>query len=216
VLRKLGFVLEGRARSHVVRWERREDLVSYGLLATEWRTARRPELDDVQIRVAQPGDAVELASLAESTFRDAFEADNDPANFAAFIAATYGPAQQRAELEHPDMTTLVAVQGARLVGFAQLRSGTAPPCVPMDRPIIEVQRFYVARAWHGRGLAQALMDRAFATARARGAERVWLGVFEKNPRAIRFYEAQGYADIGGHTFVLGNDPQNDRVMLRTL
>jgi ribosomal protein S18 acetylase RimI-like enzyme len=81
---------------------------------------------------------------------------------------------------------------------------------------VEIVRFYVDRAWRGTGLAAALMDAAAEEARGRGARSLWLGVWERNPRAIRFYEKCGFRDVGSQDFVLGSDVQRDRVMARHL
>ena len=81
-------------------------------------------------------------------------------------------------------------------------------------PRIELKRLYVARAWHGRGVAQALMDAALDAARARGAQKLWLGVWERNPRAVAFYAKYGFVRVGEHTFVLGGDAQTDWLFVR--
>ena len=79
---------------------------------------------------------------------------------------------------------------------------------------MEIQRFYVDHAWHGQGVARQLMAACVATARARGGATVWLGVWERNARAIRFYTKHGFTDVGTHDFLLGSDRQTDRVMSR--
>ena len=169
---------------------------------------------DCHTRAAIPADAPALAALGERTFRDTFGADNTPANLAHHIAGTYGPARQAAELADPDRTTLVAATAAgTLIGFAQLRAGAAPPCVTGVAPL-ELLRLYVDRAYHGRGVAQALMAATLDAAAARGATTIWLGVWERNPRAIAFYTKWGFHDVGSHEFVLGSDRQTDRVMVR--
>ena len=83
------------------------------------------------------------------------------------------------------------------------------------RPI-ELWRFYVNRQWHGRGTAQALMARVTAEAGDTGAQTLWLGVWERNPRARAFYATCGFIDVGEHVFLFGTDPQTDRVMARPL
>ena len=100
-------------------------------------------------------------------------------------------------------------EAGALVAYAQLREGPAPGCVTGPMPI-EVQRFYVAAAWQGRGLAQRLMERVVATAQERRAETLWLGVWERNPRGIAFYRKCGYVDVGSQTFVVGT-PAFDEV-----
>jgi diamine N-acetyltransferase len=152
-----------------------------------------------------------LAELAAATFRDAFGADNRPEDLALHLARSYGVPQQSAELAHPAITTLLAFVGAELVGYAQLRQGLPPPCVTPARPI-ELWRFYVVRPWQGRGVAQTLMASVVAAARERGGAVLWLGVWERNPRAQAFYRKSGFTDVGSQMFLVGTDAQTDRVM----
>ena len=95
----------------------------------------------------------------------------------------------------------------RLTPVPEAVRGTAP---------LELKRLYVARAWHGRRVAQALMDAAIDAAHARGAQTLWLGVWERNPRAVAFYTKYGFARVGEHTFVLGGDPQTDWLLARPI
>ena len=81
---------------------------------------------------------------------------------------------------------------------------------------LELKRLYVAAAWHGRGVAQALMDAALMAARTCGARTLWLGVWERNPRAAAFYAKHGFRRVGEHTFVLGEDVQTDWLLARPL
>lgn len=127
------------------------------------------------------------------------------------LARSYGLRQQTAELAHPAITTLLACADGELAGYAQLRPGLPPPCVTAAPPI-ELWRFYVARAWHGRGVAQALMAAAVAAARERDGAVLWLGVWERNPRAQAFYRKSGFVDVGSQVFLVGTDAQTDRVM----
>jgi GNAT superfamily N-acetyltransferase len=165
------------------------------------------------VRAASIQDASALAVLAERTFRATFAPDNSDANMELHCSRTYGVAIQAAEIADPDRTTLVADDGGALVGYAQLRFGRAPACVIAARPA-EIQRLYVDAPWHGRGVAQQLMGAMLARAREAGADRVWLGVWEHNPRARRFYAKAGFVDAGDHAFVLGDEVQRDLVMVR--
>ena len=148
------------------------------------------------IRRGEARDAAALAELGARTFSDTFLADNDPADIAAFLAETFSAEKQAAEL-------------------ADASTGEAPACVAAKTPI-EIARLYVARAQLGRGTGEALMARCVEDARKVGHDVVWLGVWERNARAIRFYERWGFRPVGEHVFVVGKDPQNDLVMRRAL
>lgn len=165
------------------------------------------------IRHAIPADAAALARLAEETFRRTFAADNTLEDMDAHCASAYGIETQRAEIEDGAIDTLVvAAADAELIAYAQLRPGV-PPNVTIPAPI-ELWRFYVAESHHGRGLAHRLMTEVIDQARQRGAGTVWLGVWERNVRAQKFYQKCGFIEIGSHTFVLGQDRQTDLVMAR--
>ena len=166
------------------------------------------------IRRAVPADADLLADLAARTFHDAFAADNRPEDMAAHMAHAFGPARQLAEITSADIVTFLADCDGP-AAFAQVRRGPAPSCVVSPRPI-ELWRFYVDRPWHGRGIAGRLMQAVLGEAIAAGATAVWLGVWERNPRAIAFYTKSGFVDVGAHEFRLGTDVQTDRVMVRSL
>ena len=164
------------------------------------------------IRAGTIQDAAALAAFAARTFAETFAADNSAADMQAHMSRAYGVAQQTAELTSPSMITLLAEADGRLVGYAQLRRGPAPPCVQAEATI-ELHRFYVDAPAHGTGVAQGLMAAVRDAAGAAGAGHVWLGVWERNARAIRFYAKCGFVDVGSHDFVLGTDRQTDRVMV---
>ncbi len=169
----------------------------------------------VAIRRGEARDAAALAELGARTFSETFFADNDPADIAAFVAATFSPQKQAAELAASNTTYLVADVDGALVGYAMLEAGDAPSCIEGGSPI-QVARLYVAREQLGHGAGEALMARCVEDARNAGHCTLWLGVWERNARAIRFYERWGFRAVGQHVFVVGSDPQNDLLLSRSL
>lgn len=172
---------------------------------------------EATIRRAVAADAAALAALAESTFVAAFGAQNRPEDLALHIRRSYGEAIQLGEILDPAFVTFVAERDGRLRAYAQLATGVAgkgPASIPGTQPI-EIRRFYVDAAWHGRGLAQRLMTTVLEFCTGAGADTVWLGVWEENPRGIAFYRKCGFTVVGSHVFVLGSDPQRDVLMARS-
>lgn len=169
------------------------------------------------LRRGSPDDAVTLAEFAARTFSDTFAGGNRPEDMAAYLPTAYGFEHQRAELQSPDITTLIieASDDKTMMAYAMLRSGPVPSCID-DPAAVELWRFYVDRPWHGLGLAQQLMAASRNAAIERGARTLWLGVWEKNPRAIAFYEKCGFHDVGAHDFWVGSDRQTDRIMVSNL
>ena len=77
---------------------------------------------------------------------------------------------------------------------------------------VELLTLALARSHQGRGLGRLMLEKAFEEARARGAESVWLGVWEHNRQALAFYEHMGFAVFGSHVFTVGDDDQTDLLM----
>lgn len=168
------------------------------------------------LRPAVAADAADLSELAERTFRDAFSALNTAEDMNLHCASAFSPEMQAAEVANPGIHTVVAESDGTLVAFAQVHLRSKPPdCVSVS-PAIELRRFYVDRRFHGTGLARELMAHMLDAAQVRGAAALWLGVWEHNPRAIRFYRGFGFSEVGDHVFVVGTDPQRDLVMVRRL
>ena len=153
-----------------------------------------------------------MAQLAERTFRETFTVGNDPADVALHCAASFGPGIQAREIEDPDRVTIVADEDGELIGFAQLRLRAPKACVCAERPS-ELYRLYVSSRWHGRGVAQQIMDEVKATAARAGSDRIWLGVWEHNPRALAFYRKYGFEVVGDHVFRFGTEYQTDLIMV---
>ena len=164
------------------------------------------------IRRAHINDAQALAHMAEHAFRETFTADNNATDMEAYCAKAFGAEIQRQEIQDPNCATLLVEKEGELVAFAQIRLHAPKDCVPADHPS-ELHRLYVVKAWHGRGVAQKVMTEALSTAVNAGADHVWLGVWEHNPRAIAFYNKYGFKVVGEHTFQFGSDPQRDLVMM---
>ena len=174
----------------------------------------------IRVCPATLADAAPLSRLGATTFRETFEGENTPEDMARYLAEAFTPGKQAAEIGDPSGIVLLAERRetsgeAELVGYAHLVAGPPPAAVQGPDPL-EIKRLYVARAWHGQGVAQALMDAAIDAARAWGAGTLWLGVWERNPRAVAFYAKYGFARVGEHTFVLGADAQTDWLLARSL
>ena len=164
----------------------------------------------VVIRRATAADAAPLAELAAKIFFDTFADSTPPDDMTAFLASAYGEERQRREIEDPSIVTLVAEEEG-LIGYAQVQRGEAPSCVTGPSPV-EVMRFYVEKTHHGRGVAHRLMAEVERVARQWQARTLWLGVWERNDRAMAFYAKYGFRQVGSKPFAVGTDVQTDLIL----
>jgi ribosomal protein S18 acetylase RimI-like enzyme len=168
---------------------------------------------NIALRRAAPADAARLAAFAATAFADTFGAQNRPEDMAVYVAEAFGEPLQRAELTDPRCTVFLAERDGEIVGYAMLREGPPPACIH-DASAIEIARLYAGQRWIGAGIGALLMQRCLVEAAARGRRTIWLGVWERNVRAIGFYQRWHFTVVGSQPFQLGGDQQNDRVMAR--
>jgi diamine N-acetyltransferase len=165
-------------------------------------------LSGVIVRRGTPADAAALAAFAARTFEETFAHSTSVADMQAHLARSYGVVQQGQELADPGMTTVLMERDGTMVGFAQVRMAAPELELGLEAPV-EVYRFYLDRAWHGRGLAGRLMSEVHRVARELAGRTLWLSVWEENERAKGFYRKAGFEDRGRIDFWLGNDKQTD-------
>jgi ribosomal protein S18 acetylase RimI-like enzyme len=173
--------------------------------------------DEIIIRQATLEDAKLLTDLSYTTFWDAFahHPKNAPDDLAHYMRQAFNIDQISAELADPQSIFLIASVDEMPAGYAKLILDSIEEGVTAERPV-ELSRLYSHQEYLGRGVGQNLMDACFDRGRDDGYDVMWLGVWEFNPRAQRFYEKNGFRVVGKHTFVLGSDPQTDLLMQREL
>ena len=172
---------------------------------------------EIKIRQAVREDAELLTDLAYTTFWDAFHdhPKNAPHDLEAYMQEAFSVEHIRSELEDAESVFLVAEMNGELAGYAKLIFESTEPDIIAEWPV-ELSRLYSHQKFLGRGVGQALMDACFARAKEAGRDVIWLGVWEYNPRAQRFYEKNGFRQVGKHTFLLGSDPQTDLLMQKNI
>ena len=162
-------------------------------------------------------DSRSLTDLAYTTFWDAFahHPKNAPDDLAHYMRQAFSLEQITAELSDETNIFLIAEIDRQLAGYAKLTVGATEEGITAERPI-ELNRLYSQQKYLGLGVGQTLMDECFEIAKRNDNDVMWLGVWEYNPRAQRFYEKNGFREVGKHTFQLGSDPQTDLLMQKEL
>lgn len=166
---------------------------------------------NMNIRYGTIDDAKMLAEFGTKAFYDSFAKDNTEENIRLYLKRTYSPEIQLSELINPDVVFLIAELEGETVGYVKINLNSRDGSVQGSRTI-EIERIYAAKEHIGKGVGKSLMQATFQEAKQRGCDSIWLGVWEKNPRAIDFYRKWGFKEVGTHVFMLGDDTQRDFVM----
>ena len=160
-----------------------------------------------------------LAALGARTFTQAFAAQNEPEDLETYVAEAFSEARIAAELGEAGSTFLIGFDPEtgpeRPVGYCRLVGGATKEAIRGPAPV-ELQRLYVEAGRRNGGYGSALLWEGLSLARRLGYRTLWLGVWERNHGAVRFYERWGFEAVGSHDFVLGSDRQTDLLMVRPL
>lgn len=169
----------------------------------------------LHIRVATPEDAALIADLSRSTFFDTFEKFNTQSDMDKFMSEQFSTMQLIAETGEPGNIFLLAYNENNPVGYARLREDNNPPELN-GLSTLEIARIYAIKEMIGKGVGKELMNASMAIGRQKFKQWIWLGVWEKNQRAIDFYIAHGFEKFSEHPFILGDDVQTDWLMKKKI
>lgn len=172
-------------------------------------------MENISIRSVTPEDLIRLQAISRQTFTEAFAAGNTEENMSRYLEEGFSTKQLAAELDNEYSQFYFAEQDGSVIGYLKLNIGPAQTELKEDKGL-EIERIYVLEACYGQKVGQLLYHKAIEVAREMQAEYVWLGVWEENRRAIRFYEKNGFVAFDKHLFRLGSDEQTDLLMKRPL
>jgi len=169
----------------------------------------------MQIRDALRSDLTAVRRVAVESYVDKFAEFNTPENMEAFLTTTYSESAFENEFDEPGSKLLVACEDDLIVGFVRLRTSREVE-EKLGASTLELQRLYIATGWQGRSIGHTLMEEALRYAQKIQVDWMWLGVWEKNFGAQRFYARYGFERFGEHTFWMGDDPQVDWLLKKKL
>ena len=165
----------------------------------------------VTYRDATVADDQALYEISLRTFTDTFGALYPVADLKYYQAMTFGRDLQQAEIADPSMRHRLAFHGDDLIGFARLGAFKLPIAQDGAR-VVELHKLYVEREAKGTGVAHELMRWAMDSARGAGADAIYLGVYQGNDRAQRFYARYGFEIVGEYLFPVGQTQDPEYIM----
>ncbi len=165
----------------------------------------------ISILPASPADLDLLVDLSRKVFFDSFNHMNTPGNMKEYMDRAFNPDQLLSELKNPMSEFYLLSVDDIIAGYLKLNKDTAQSDI-RDDTSLEIERIYIDQTFQGKGLGTILMTKAVERARALNLQYIWLGVWEKNIDAKRFYERHGFIEFGNHEFRMGDDVQTDILM----
>lgn len=151
-----------------------------------------------------------LRAICIKTFSETYEKLNTPENFRLYIEENFSEERLRKDLNDPQTFTYLLESNGLIEGYLKLNLGSSQT-EKVEGNVLELERIYVSKDLHGKGLGKALLEFSINQGKRMKRDFLWLGVWEKNERALQFYESKGFIKFGTHIFRLGDDDQNDHL-----
>lgn len=168
-------------------------------------------MENIKVRRVTPGDIPLLSQIGLSTFSESFSTGNTEENMREYLEKRFSHEQLAEEVTNQNSEFYFAENGLKVVGYLKLNTGASQTEL-CDDDALEIERIYVLKQFHGKGVGRLLYRLAVERAQELGLNYVWLGVWEENQKAISFYKKNGFVAFDKHIFKLGDDEQTDIMM----
>ena len=168
-------------------------------------------MDNIKIIKATQKDTELLLTIGRQTFFEKFTENNSEENMLKYAEEAYTFEKIASEVNNPNSQFYLATINNQTAGYLKINFGEAQTEL-QDPQALELERIYVLNEFQGKKIGQMLFEKTLELAKKAGVNYVWLGVWEENKSAIKFYEKNGMKAFSKHIFMLGNDPQTDIMM----
>ena len=172
-------------------------------------------LDSLHIQKITFKESQELAHFSASTFYETFASYNTKEDMDQYLLEKCSKEKLADELSDANNHFFFARMNSEIVGYIKLRTSVFPSELE-TKNCIEIERIYLAAAFHGKKIGAQLMQFCLNYGKERNFSILWLAVWEHNTKAYEFYKKWGFEKFGEHIFILGKDKQNDILLKKVV
>jgi len=169
----------------------------------------------VTLKKLTPADAETLLLLSRKTFFDAFYHLNHPDDMEAYAQKAFTVEKLQNELNDTNSEFYFVMLQNETAGYLKLNYHAAQTEF-QDPEAIEIERIYVLSHYQGKNIGSQLLNFVLNKAKEHQLKYIWLGVWDQNHGAIRFYQRHGFEVFSSHEFMLGSDKQTDLLLKKVL
>ena len=168
-----------------------------------------------EIKKVTIADIQDLQQISRENFSETFGSQNSTENMGKFLNKAYAEEKLRSEIENKNSNFYFLIVNNQVAGYLKVNEVDAQIEQVADNAL-EVERIYLKQNFQHQGLGLVLIKLAEELARKKNKANMWLGVWEKNYQAQAFYKKDGFKRVSQHTFVVGDDPQTDFILVKEL
>ncbi|MBU8732903.1 GNAT family N-acetyltransferase [Cytobacillus oceanisediminis] len=169
----------------------------------------------INIKKCTLEDLSRLQEISYETFNETFKEQNSPENMEAYLEKAFNLKQLETELSQRSSQFYFVEIDGETAGYLKVNTDEAQT-EEMGDEALEIERIYIRSPFQKQGLGKYLFNKALEVAMEQNKKKIWLGVWEKNEKAIAFYKKMGFVQTGAHSFYMGDEEQTDFIMAKIL
>ena len=171
---------------------------------------RMIKLKNIRINACNLRDVSKLQEIGRKTFYETYKDNVSKKQIIDYLKNSFSYKQIVKDIKDKDSRLFLVQYNNKLIGYIKLNFTQLPDL----GDALEIERMYLLKEYKGKHIGKKLMEKSIALAKANKSNYVWLGVWEKNTDAIRFYKKCGFRKYGAHLFNLGKEKHIDNLMRR--
>lgn len=168
-------------------------------------------MNQITIRKATISDLETIQKISKQTFIETFAEVNTPENMDHYILKNFNDQQLILEINNPESEFYLAILDTKTIAYLKINFGNAQTEIH-NLQSMEIHRIYVLKEFQRKKIGQLLLNEAINIGQKSSVDAIWLGVWEKNHKAIQFYNNNDFVEFDQHSFTLGNEVQTDLLM----
>jgi len=165
----------------------------------------------IVIRKVKSEEAISLQTISKNTFFSTYASENTKEDMDAYLTENFNIDRLQNSLLNPDSFYYFAIHEEAIIGYLKVNRGAAQTDNLLPKAL-EIERIYVITEFQGKGIGMLLLEKAIEKAHSLSIKILWLGVWEKNTKAIAFYKKHMFVPFANHHFMVGTDEQYDVLM----
>ncbi len=172
-------------------------------------------MSNITLKKVSIANVAQLQKIGMTTFSETFTEFNTPENLNKYLVESFSIEKLTSEINNTSSKFYLALDDVKddtnPIGYLKVNFGESQTELK-DSKSLEIERIYVLKEYQGKDVGQLLYQKALTIAKQSNVEYIWLGVWEKNVRAINFYKKNGFITFDTHIFKLGDEQQTDFMM----
>ena len=167
-------------------------------------------MDNYKIRECSLKDIEKIKLISEKTFYETFCDENSEEDMENYLKENFSYEQVEREIKKEGSIFYIVENKDEVLAYMKINFDKAQTEEGYLNTL-EIQRIYILQEYKGRKIGKRLIEIAKNIAKKNELNYIWLGVWENNFNAIKFYEKQGFKKFATHIFKLGDDEQTDNL-----